>query len=457
MGANKAKAASTKKAAAKLHAGRPPCNASHPANHANEDAEAQPGVSRHTDDRAFGVCAEAESVNRIHTRRLSGGQPRTEDHGSDPVYCGHGKLPRIEPGAVDAQQDVKRRDRLRHRAGEHAGEQDAASHAHSHAEAAEHTRFAQKQAAHFPARSADGAQDADLHAPPRHGSRDGVVDEEDADEQRDHAQRGEVELESRKHAFDLVTSLAGWLGMQIWWQYAVELRGDRRGAARVVEQQLQGGEMALPAKEFLRPADVHDREICGHRAGLVSMIEEGGHRRGLAFAVDQQAQVVAELEVVPRGKIRVHGELSAFTHPAFERRTAPLLPDVEGAEGVAAEQIHAEDVQVFAGPVGKGDLALDEAGDGFHAGLAREHGPERFIHIAAHFELRLARNEIDAGGEGAMRAVVGNLDRQVDRHPQRHAEHIQRCQQRVPPEMAHDVPEEDARELAGHGAAMNLR
>jgi hypothetical protein len=46
--------------------------------------------------------------------------------------------------------------------------------------------------------------------------------------------------------------------------------------------------------------------------------------------------------------------------------------------------------------------------------------------------------------------VIGNLGREVHRHPQRHAQDIQEPEKRMPPQMAENVPPKNAKILCLH-------
>jgi hypothetical protein len=88
----------------------------------------------------------------------------------------------------------------------------------------EEAGFAQEEAADLGARGAQRPQDANLDAPASHGGGDGVVDQEDADEQGDHAQGGEIELECGEHVLDLETALARGLGAEMRRKHGVQAR-----------------------------------------------------------------------------------------------------------------------------------------------------------------------------------------------------------------------------------------
>jgi hypothetical protein len=67
-------------------------------------------------------------------------------------------------------------------------------------------------------------------------------------------------------------------------------------------------------------------------------------------------------------------------------------------------------------------------------------------------QLRLAGDQIHRRLESAICAVISNLRRQIYRHPERHAQNIQQPEERMPPQMAENVPAEDAKILRFHDA-----
>ena len=105
---------------------------------------------------------------------------------------------------------------------------------------AEQAGFTEKQAPNFGPRCANRAQDADLHTPPGDGSGDGVVNQEHADEERNHAQRREIQLERGEHVLHLETAPPRRLGAHAVGQKRVQLFGDGGRIRRIIEEQLNG-------------------------------------------------------------------------------------------------------------------------------------------------------------------------------------------------------------------------
>src|SRR6478672_1883410 len=88
-----------------------------------------------------------------------------------------------------------------------------------------------------------------------------VVDEEHADEHRDEAHHGEIELEA---AEDLVHFLGAprWRrNPRVFWQKLAKTRDRRRAVARFLQLQLNGTQVSAPAEKFLGPADIHCGEV----------------------------------------------------------------------------------------------------------------------------------------------------------------------------------------------------
>ena len=250
---------------------------------------------------------------------------------------------------------------------------------------------------------------------------------------------------------DLRAALPWRFGAESGRKLRAQTFGDGSGAARVVEEDLERSEAALPAKKLLRPADVHDGEarLCG--GGRVAAFDERGDVQRLRFAVHEGAESVARFPTAAPGEGRGDSDCAGFAHPAFERGAFAFCADVEGAKRLAGEKIDAEHAEIFAGEIGQRDSAFDEAGDGADAGLPGDGGPERFVHVAADFEVRFAGDEVDAGGEGLVGAVVRDLDREIHGDAEGHAEDIEQREEAVAAQIAQDVPGEDAGKLRGHG------
>jgi MYXO-CTERM domain-containing protein len=69
-------------------------------------------------------------------------------------------------------------------------------------------------------------------------------------------------------------------------------------------------------------------------------------------------------------------------------------------------------------------------------------------------QLGFARDQIHGRSERTIRAVVGDLRREVNRHTKGHAQDIQKPKERVPPEITQNVPPKDAKILVDHAASL---
>jgi hypothetical protein len=62
-------------------------------------------------------------------------------------------------------------------------------------------------------------------------------------------------------------------------------------------------------------------------------------------------------------------------------------------------------------------------------------------------QLGLAGDQINGRGESSIRALIGNLGRQINRYAERHAENIQEPKKGMPPQITQNVPAKDAKIL----------
>jgi hypothetical protein len=65
-------------------------------------------------------------------------------------------------------------------------------------------------------------------------------------------------------------------------------------------------------------------------------------------------------------------------------------------------------------------------------------------------QLRFARDQIDRRGKRAIRAVIRDLGREINRHTERDAQNIQEREERMTAQMAENVPNKNPRVLRGH-------
>ena len=109
-----------------------------------------------------------------------------------------GDLAGVLGHAVDVADE--RADRRR----DAARNQDAEPQARERSDQAGHRALAEKEPADLPARGAERAQDADLRPPFGHRNREGVVDDEHPDEQREHARDAHHDRVGREHLLELL-------------------------------------------------------------------------------------------------------------------------------------------------------------------------------------------------------------------------------------------------------------
>ena len=398
--------------------------------------------------------AKVEGAGHLHAGGFAGGDPRGGEHGAESGSGGGGDLPRGDGEVFDADEDVERADGFADGADEEAGQGEGGEDAEEDAGEAEDEGFAEEEKTDFAARGADGAEDADLAPGAHDGGGDGVVDEKHADEERDEAEGGEVELEAGEHFPDLLAALLRRGDEDIGGH---EVPGGVRHGGRVGpgrEQHGHGVKLSDGAEEFLRPSDIHRRGAdVGEGGGVVGFEDEADAHFGGA-SVGYHAKGVAGLEIELLREGAGHGDGVAFAQPDFNVDGRAVGPDhAEGLERRVGERIDAEDAEIFAGVVGEGEESLDNGGGGGDAGDFRQSGKQGFVEGSAHFEIGLAGEEFDAGAERAVRAVVGDHDGEENADAEGHAGDVERGEELVPTVMAQHLPEKDGRPVARHFSA----
>ncbi len=145
---------------------------------------------------------------------------------------------------------------------------------------------------------------------------------------------------------------------------------------------------------------------------------------------------------------------SWISEPALNIESARLkIRRIERAKRLVRENIDAENLEVIAGKIPQRDKTVYERRRRRNARHRRHLRKNSIRQVAGRrrdFQLRLARNQIDARGERPIRAVIRNLRGQINRHAKRHAQDIQQPEQRMPPQITQNVPAEDTKISFGH-------
>ena len=234
------------------------------------------------------------------------------------------------------------------------------------------------------------------------------------------------------------------------------VEGSDRGLAlpRVRQFQLDDAELSAPREEFLRPADIHRREM---RIESVLLSKE---KPDLQLAIDHpdaRPDFIASLEMVLPNEL--------FRNRDGTRRAEPLLNIeiaavevrwVECPERTVGEDIDPEDFQIIPGEIRKGDETLDNRRRRRNTRHGRNLRQDRFRKLSSgrcDFQLRLSGYEIDGGCEGPVCAVISNLRCQINRDAKRHTQDIQKSEERMPAQIPQHVPAKDAEILWPHGCS----
>src|SRR6478672_9457795 len=181
--------------------------------------------------------------------------------------------------------------------------------------------------------------------------RDGVVDQEHADEHRDEAHHGEIELEA---AEDLVhfLSAAGRSGDARVFRQELAKTSDRRGAvARLRQLQLNGTQFTATAEKFLGPADIHCSKV---RIEAVVFSNQKTDLELLFASSCPHPDLVTRLEAMLPDEFLRDRDRVRSTEPALNIEVAGFeIRRIEGAERFVGENVDAEDLEVIPAKIRK--------------------------------------------------------------------------------------------------------
>ena len=153
---------------------------------------------------------------------------------------------------------------------------------------------------------------------------------------------------------------------------------------------------------------------------------------------------IAGAEVVLLREFFAHRQPFAGLAATAGCRIARLkIGQVEGAKRFVGQNIDPEQIEVFAREIRQSDNSPNDRGGGGDAGVARDDREQFVAQIARrrpHFELRFARDDVHARLEGAIGAVIGDLDRDIEGDAEGHGSHVENRKQRMLREVAEDVP-----------------
>ena len=224
---------------------------------------------------------------------------------------------------------------------------------------------ARKQALHFQPRGTYCPQDARFHPAAHDAGRDGVVDQEHPDQQRDQRKRAQVQLKTGQHPFHLSATLSRWRDGHIRRGEHPELCRHRRGVLRVVEQDLNAGELPVAPEQPLRPADVQRGQprVAASGSGVRQANQEP-HGHLLILPVDLQGDWGTDLQPVQGGKFVRDRQPLRVAQPAPELEILPVFRRLsahrERGERQVGVDVHAEDLQVLAWELGQRGVTLHQ-------------------------------------------------------------------------------------------------
>src|SRR5450755_3409020 len=182
------------------------------------------------------------------------------------------------------------------------------------------------------------------------------------------------------------------------------------------------------------------------------------------FAIDSvhlRTQTIAEIQMVQPREFFGNGDGVRLTEPALDiELVGPKIIQLESAKGGVGENVDAEDLQIFARQIRQRDKSAHQWCRSGNAGRMSDRR-ESFIRQATgwtgNLQVRLAGQDVNAGGEGAIGAPVGNLDREINSDAERDAGHVQEREQRMPRDVTQHVPAEETQILKNHLGAKSVR
>lgn len=265
------------------------------------DGEAR-GMDLGTLDEAAGM----EDLDGVGAGGFESGEPCAGKGGEEAEGGGGEDVDRGNDGVTGGDQDVEIRNGLGDLTQDSGAEKDATGDPDGNADEADGEGFAKEERHDLDTGSAIGAENPDFATTTDDGGGDGVVDEEDADENGDETEGEEIEAKAVEHALNLEGTLRGSGHGDRIGERSGQGIADGFDLGRVLEEDLDGGEVALGLEELLGPADIHEGGALGGRglggAGVIWREEVTDDERAV-LAVGLDCQRIAEVDLEGLGKV----------------------------------------------------------------------------------------------------------------------------------------------------------
>ena len=140
--------------------------------------------------------------------------------------------------------------------------------------------------------------------------------------------------------------------------------------------------------------------------------------------------------------------------PSLEIKVSRVeIGRIESSKRRVRENIDPEDLEIFAREIRQRHQTSHERCRGRNASSGCGHREDRLGKIPGRrrdLQFRLAGHHIDRRGKRAIRAVIGDLGREINRDAERHAQDIQGREQRMTPQVTKNVPAKNAKILRCH-------
>ena len=288
---------------------------------------------------------------------------------------------------------------------------------------------------------AEAAEHAGVVAPRHDGEHRGVVDEEDAHEQRQQREGLEVDAEGPEHRLHRERPLAAGLHEKPGAPAPPE-------AGLVVEDEVDPVHDARGVQQPLRLPDVHHHERLARRAG-----EQPREPQTAAGRRERRPG----LERERRGETSLHQHRRRVAEQLEKAAAGSVAPgDVEElrAQGDVEEGVDAEEPDLL--PRAEPQATVEDGGQGADRRVARERRQQRLLERAGRpldGVRRRALEKRDRPREARERGARRQRHPDGRRHPARHAEDLQRGEHAVAQQLAQERPRDRLHGVVSAGAS----
>src|SRR5437868_5304219 len=168
-------------------------------------------------------------------------------------------------------------------------------------------------------------------------------------------------------------------------------------------------------------------------------------------AADARADFIALFQFMLAHKLFRSGERTRWTKPALDiEPTRFEIRWIERPEWRIRKNVDPKNLEIIAAKIRQENKSFHDwrgGSDPGHGSDLRQNRLRQTPRRRGNFQLRFSGDEIHARRERAVRALIRDLDREINRDAERNTQDVKQAEQRMTPQISQDVPSKNTKIL----------